>query len=442
MTLADVLPSSRPSLPPRLAPDVWPHTAVRTGSDLVVGGVPLSEVAGRHGTPCYVFDEADVRERCRGLQTAFGEDAVGYTARAMASRRVLRWIAEEGLGVNVCSEGELAVAHAAGFDGARTMLSGPKTPGDLRAALARPIGRVVVESPSEIRRLAAFTRGPQQVLLRVALGTGDDDAAVPLGRGDERFGLTFADGELDKAVMAIIGQPHLALVGLDCHIGSQVTRFQGYERALRQLVDLLAHLNSWYSLDLGELNLAGGFAVAYLAGDRGFAIDAFARRCAGLMRVESDRQGIPVPRLTVTPGRAVVARAGVALYRLLEVRRRPDGHQLVAIDGGLADNPRPALYGARYTPTLIGRLATASERPTTVVGRYGEPGDVLARDVPLPGDLRAGDLIAVADCGAYHQTMASNYGLVPRPPTVGVRDGVSDLLVRPETVADLLARDC
>jgi diaminopimelate decarboxylase len=438
MTLVDVRPILRSSL----APDLWPLTAIRTDTDLWVGGVSLKKIAVDYDTPCYVFDETDIRQRCRDLHAAFGEGAVSFTAQAMSCQRVLRWIAEEGLGVNVCSAGELAAAHAAGFDGARVMLSGPKTPDDLQAALAYPVGRIIIESPSEIRRLAAYTHHTRQVLLRVSLGSGIGSASgTAVSQGAERFGLSFAHGELDKAVSALAGQPHLQLLGLDVSLGSQVTRFHRYERALQQLVDLLGHLNRWYGLHLAEINLGGGFAVAYRDGDRGFDIDAFARRCGDVLRVECDRHDVAVPRLTVTPGRAVVARAGVALYRLLEVRRDPDGHQHVAIDGGFADNPRPALYGARYTPMLIGRTAGAADQPTTIIGRYGEPGDIIARNVPLPADLRPGDLIAVADCGAYHHTMASNYGLVPRPPVIGVRDGATQLLVRPETIADLMARD-
>lgn len=422
MTLADVLPSLRASSPPQLTPDVWPCTASRTKTDLWIGGVSVTEIAEQHCTPCYVFDEVDVRHRCRNLRAAFGSGAVSYTARAMNSPRVLRWIAQEGLGINVSSAGEIAAAHAAGFDNARIMLSGPKTPTDLRAALDGPIGRIVVESPSEIRRLAAYANHPQQVLLRVSLGTrACDGAGGAADSGAEHFGLSLDNGELDNAITALAGQPHLQLVGLDYHIGSQVGRVNGYEHALRQLVDLLGQLNSWHGLHLGEINLGGGLTVAH--------------------GVECERRNFATPRVTVTPGRAVVARAGIALYRLLSVHRDPDGHQLVAIDGGLADNRRRTPDGAIYTPILIGRTATAHEAPTTVISRYGEPGDFIARNVGLPGDLRPGDLIAVADCGAYHNAVASNYGLVPRPPVVGVRDGATQLLVRPESITDLLARD-
>jgi diaminopimelate decarboxylase len=443
MTLVDVLPSLRTSLPPRLAADLWPYTARRVGAEVYVGGVALSALARAYGTPCYVVDEQDVRRRCREYRAAFGEGAVAYAARALACRQVLRWVAEEGLGLSVCSAGELAVARAVGFPAERLILHGDaKTPTDLHAALNYRVGRVVIESVSEIPRLAAEASRRQKVLLRVLLGSGSVAATgIPVAPDDERFGLSVADGELDEAVRRVIGQPSLELVGLDYFLGCQVARFGGYEYALRHLVQVAAHLSHRFGLRVGELNLGGGFAVPYRDGDGGFAVEAFATRCPGVLRVECERHGIALPRLTATPGRAVVARAGVALYRVLAVKRDAAGHQLVAIDGGLSDNPRPALYGARYTPTLVGRLGGVPDRPTTVVGRHGEAGDVIARDVALPGDLRPGDLLAIADCGAYHHTMASNYNLVPRPPVLGVRDGSTQVLVRRETIDDILARD-
>ena len=443
MTLADVLPSLRSSLTHRFDSDLWPVTTARTGVEVTVGGVALAELARQYGTPCYVLDEQDVRLRCRQFRSAFGDGAVAYAARALACRSVFDWMAEEGLGLSVCSAGELAVAAAVGFPAERLVLHGDaKAPADLHAAFDYRVGRIVIESLTEIPRLAAEVRGRQKVLLRVLAPAGPAGVGrVPAPPDDERFGVSAAPGELDEAVGRIVGQPGLELVGLDFFLGSQVARFGGYESVLRRLVEALAHVRDRYGVVLPELNLGGGFAVPYRDGDGDFPVDIFATRCRRVLRVECDRSGLPLPRLTVTPGRALVARAGVALYRVLAVRREPGGHQLVALDGGLGDNPRPALYGARYTPTLIGRENDAPATPSTVVGRYGEAGDVLARDVPLPGDLHPGDLLAVPDCGAYQHAMASNYTMVPRPPLVAVNGGASRVLVRRETVEDVLARD-
>lgn len=443
MTLVDVLPSLRTSLPPRLAPDLWPYTAERMGLELYVGGVPLTELAGRYGTPCYVVDEIDVRERCREYRAAFGEGAVSYAARAFMNTGLVRWIADEGLGLSVCSAGEVAVARAAGFPAQRVALHGDaKAPQDLHAALDYGVGRVVITSLSEIPRLAAEARGRQKVLLRVLLGPAKaDPTAVAAGLDEDRFGLSVGSEELGEAVARVTAQPSLELIGLDYFLGSQVARFGEYELALRRLVDAMAGLSHRFGLHLGELSLGGGFAVPYRDGDGGFAVEAFASRWPGVLRVECERHGIPVPRLTVTPGRALVARAGVALYRVLAVRRNAAGRQLAALDGGLSDNPRPALYGARYTPMLIGRYGAVPDRPTTLVGRHGEGGDIISRDVPLAGDLHPGDLVAVADCGAYHYAMASNYNLVARPPVLSVRAGQARELLRRETLDDVLRRD-
>ena len=444
MTLADVLPSLRSSLPPhRLDSGLWPLTAAGAGANVTVGGVALAELARRHGTPCYVLDEQDVRLRCRQYRSAFGDGAVAYAARALASRAVFSWVRQEGLGLSVCSAGELAIAAAVGFPAERLVLHGDaKAPADLHAALDYRVGRVVIESLSEIPRLAAEVRGRQKVLLRVLAPAGPaGTGGIPAPRDDERFGVSTAPGELDEAVGRILGQPGLELVGLDFFLGSQVTRFGGYESVLRRLVEATARVRDRYGVELSELNLGGGFAVPYRDGDDGFPVDIFATRCRRVLRVECERAGLPLPRLTVTPGRALVARAGVALYRVLAVRREVGGHQLVALDGGLGDNPRPALYGARYTPMLIGRDSDGPGALSTVVGRYGEAGDVMARDIPLPGDLHPGDLVAVADCGAYQHGMASNYTMMPRPPLIAVSGGASRVLVRRETIDDVLARD-
>ncbi|GAA5198712.1 diaminopimelate decarboxylase [Rugosimonospora acidiphila] len=442
--MVDVLPSLRTSLPQRLEPDLWPYTARRVGPELYVGEVSLSALAQRYGTPCYVLDEKDVRRRCGEYRAAFGEGAVSYAARAFTSGRLVRWMAEEGLGLSVCSAGELAVARGVGFPAERlTMHGDAKTPVDLRAATECRVGRVVVTSLQEISRLATEGRGRRQkVLLRVLLGPAMPGATgLPAAPDEERFGLSAGTEELDEAVRRVTAQPGLELVGLDYFLGSQAARFGGYEQALRRMLAVMADLSHRFGCTLSELNLGGGFAVPYRYGEDGFAVEAFASRWPGVVRVECERLGIPMPRLTATPGRALVARAGVALYRVLGIRHDTAGHQLVAVDGGLSDNPRPALYGARYTPALIGRYPTVADRPTTVVGRHGESGDVIARDVPLPGDLHPGDLLAVADCGAYHHSMASNYNLVTRPPVVSVRDGQTRVMIRRETIDDLLARD-
>ncbi|WP_412544245.1 diaminopimelate decarboxylase [Longispora sp. K20-0274] len=443
MTLTDIIPSLRSSLPTRVHPEIWPvDTTPGIRGEIAVGGVPLTDIADRFGTPAYVLDEADVRHRCAAYDRAFGAGNVVYAAKALACRGLLRWIASEGLGLAVYSAGQLALARSVDFPAERIVLHGDaKSTADLDAALDYRVGRIVIESASEVARLAAVA-GPdgQRVHVRVLpaeLGY-PDCAGLPAAHDGDRFGMPAA--ELDDLVGRIVAQQRLHLVGLDVYLGSQLSRFGPAERAIRQLVVLLDEIRRRHGVTLTELNIGGGHAVAHTHGEAELALDAFAVRVRTVLRAACLRLGVPEPRLMVTPGRAVVARAGVAVYRVLAVRRTPDGHQLAAVDGGLSDNPRPALYGAHYTAVLLGRTGVGT-RPTTVVGRHDEAGDVLVHDAPLSADLRPGDLLAVPASGAYQYAMASNYNLVTRPPLVGVRDGGARVLVRADTIEDLLGRD-
>jgi diaminopimelate decarboxylase len=290
--------------------------------------------------------------------------------------------------------------------------------------------------------LAATVRRRQKVLLRVTPGVdAHTHHALTTATEDQKFGLSLASGAAADAALRVLGQRKLELVGVHCHIGSQISRFGGYEEALRRLVAFLAWLRDERQTTLAELDLGGGHAVPYVSGDDGFALQAFATRIRQVLRLECDRHRLPVPRLTIEPGRAVVARAGVTLYRVIAVKRTAGGQRLVAIDGGMSDNLRPSLYGARYTARLVGRAPTSDVVSTTVVGRHCEAGDVVARDVPLPACVRPGDLLAVPCTGAYHHSLASNYNLVGRPPIIAVRDGSARVLVRRETIEDILARD-
>ncbi|GAA0241125.1 diaminopimelate decarboxylase [Cryptosporangium japonicum] len=448
MTLPELLPSLRSSLSPRVAPGVWPLTT-RPGrqGDLLVGGVSLTAVAEEFGTPTYVLDEADVRSRCRRYRAAFGPDVeVAYASKALLFGAVARWIAEEGLALDVCSAGELAVARRVNFPAGRIVLHGnAKTPDDLRTALEYGVGRVVIDSVGEVARLAALAddAAGQRVLLRVVPGVdAGTHAALTTGVEEQKFGLSLTTGAAADAARRVLGQHALRLAGVHCHIGSMVTRFGGYERAISQLVAFLAGIRHERGTDLPmELDLGGGHAVPYVEGDQDFAVEAFAARVRQLLALECGRHRIPVPRLTVEPGRAIVARAGVTLYRVLTCKTTAGGTRLVAVDGGMGDNLRPALYGARYTVRRIGRLTSAPTTPATVVGRYCEAGDVLARDVPLPADVRPGDVLAMPGTGAYHHSLANNYNLVGRPPLVVAHEGEARLAIRRETTADLLGRD-
>ncbi|NEW74865.1 diaminopimelate decarboxylase [Streptomyces rhizosphaericus] len=435
-----------PHTPPRDgALSVWPASTVPLADgDLAVGGVSLTELADRFGTPVYLLDEAEVRARCRAYREAFPEAAVLYAAKAFLCRAMAHWAAEEGLGLDVCSAGELELAVTTGFPPEHIVLHGnAKSPYDLQAALRLGVGRIVIDSPSEIARLAvAVPEGSRQkVMVRVAPGiAAGGHAKVRTGTDDQKFGLSLTDGSAHHAIARILDQPRLELVGLHCHLGSQITSAKPYLAAVRRMVGLLARVRDQHGVTLPELDLGGGHGIAYRPGEPVLDIAALGPRLRAELADSCAAAGLPVPRLIVEPGRAVVGPAGVALYRVLAVKRT--GHRnFVAVDGGMSDNPRPALYGVRYAPRLVGRATTAPPTTTTVAGRHCEAGDVLAGEAELPGDIRPGDLLAVPVAGAYHLSMASGYNLVGRPPVVAVADGRARLLIRRESLDDIRGRD-
>jgi diaminopimelate decarboxylase len=424
---------------------LWPLTAYRTDdADVWVGGVRLTSVARQYGTPTYVFDEADVLRRCRDYRRAF-DGEVAYAAKAFFCVAMARWVRREGLSLNVCTSGELAVARAAGVPAGRILAYGhAKTPADLYAMLHYGVGRIVLDSVAEVNRLAAGAWGRdgksrQAVLLRVAPDV--DVHGNPASTDGAGAGLALSPDGAEEAAARVLARPELELVGLHCHLGSQVTELGPYLRAVDQMVGLLARIRDRHGVLLDQLDLGGGHPVAYREGDTAWTPADLSRALTAALRRSCSTYRLPVPRLTVEPGRAVVARAGLTLYRVVTVKRSGNGPIIVAVDGGLSDNPRSAQYGAEHVVRLVGRRTTVPAQRVTVVGRHGETDDVIAHTAMLPGDVRGGDLLAALGTGAYHHSMASNYDLVPGPPVVALADRRASLLVRRESNEDLLRRD-
>ncbi len=414
MTLTELLPSLGCSLTARPDPRLWPG----------VSDQRLAWIAATFGTPTYVLDENAVRDQCRRFRAALPRARVAYASKALTCRAVVRWVREEGLWLDVCSAGELAVARSVGFPPERVLLHGnAKTPEDLKAAQAYGVGRIVVDSLHELDLIT-----DQQVLLRVTPGiAADTHPALATGDSGQKFGLNEAD--LLEAVERIDARPDLTLVGLHCHVGSQIRHVATFEQAARRMVALIARLGR----PIRELDLGGGFGVPYTSAEPDFDLAGYVDRVTRAIGYECARHRVPVPELIIEPGRSIVARAGITLYRVTSVK-----HPFVAVDGGMSDNARPALYQARYQPRLLRNGPTA---PMTLVGRHCEAGDVLAADVPLPRDVHPGDVVAVPVTGAYHHSLASNYNQVGRPAIIGVRDDRTRVLVRAETEDDLLRRD-
>lgn len=445
MTLIDILPSIGKAAPRRFDGAIWPAT---THSDeegrLCIGGVPLTDIADEFGTPTYVIDEADFRKRARRYRKALREAEVVYAGKSLLTTAVARWAREEGLGIDVCSAGELAVALAGGTDPARIIMHGnAKSLDELRDAVGVGVGRIVLDSCIEIAYLAGLARQRQRVLIRV---TPDIDIhghpAVTTGISDQKFGFTLTDDHAADAVQRVLAHPILDLIGLHCHIGSQVADPALYGEAIRRMITVMADIRAKHGVILTELNIGGGHAVPYISGDPELDLDQLARVIEDALDEACAAEHFPRPAVVVEPGRGISARSGVTLYRVCSVKSRPGGRTFVAVDGGMSDNPRVALYGSQYTIALANRHSLGVRQRITVAGRHCEAGDEIARDIELPADVHPGDLLAVACTGSYHHSMASNYNMVGRPPLVAVKDGRTRQLVRRETVADLLSRDC
>jgi diaminopimelate decarboxylase len=433
-----------------LVPSLWSSTAHKVAGALVVGGVSVPELVANVNTPAYVLDEADLRARARAFRQAFAGYDVFYAGKAFLCTTVARWIAEEGLSLDVCSDGELTVALRAGFDPARIGYHGnTKTEVELMRAVAEGVGRIVVDSFDEIGRLERVTASlgrTAQVMVRVTAGVeAHTHEYIATAHEDQKFGFSITSGDALEAVRRVVTAPRLDLLGLHSHIGSQIFDTAGFEVAARRVLVLHAGIAKELGVTLPELDLGGGFGIAYTTQDDPADPAQLATELTKIVEHECQALGIDRPRLSIEPGRAIVGPAMCTVYTVGTVKPvELDGGAMrtyVSIDGGMSDNIRTALYDADYSCTLASRESEAPAALARVVGKHCEAGDVVVKDEFLPADVRPGDLLAVPATGAYCRSMASNYNHALRPPVVAVRDGVATTIVRRETVDDLLATD-
>ena len=418
-------------LPRALLPD---SAEVAADGRLSVGGCDLLEVAAEHGTPLFVYDEQQLRDRCREAVAAFG-DGVAYAGKAFLNLAMARLVHEEGMHLDVATGGELHVALAAGVPADRLVLHGNnKSVAELAAAREAGVGRIVVDSFDELDRLdalhAADGRVPE-VLVRITPGIeAHTHEFVQTGQDDSKFGFGVASGAADLAIERAAASPSVTLVGLHTHIGSQVFVADSFEKA----VGVLAPFVNDHGLP--ELSVGGGLGVAYVEGESAPTITEWAEGIHHACRTA----GITA-RVTAEPGRAIVAAAGITLYTVGTVKALPGIREYVSVDGGMSDNPRPVLYGSGYE-TFLPRATDADRtRAIRLVGKHCESGDLLVREGWVPADLQVGDVLATPVTGAYGHTMGSNYNKVPRPAVVFVRDGQARLVTRRETYDDLLRND-
>ena len=437
-----------------LAAHVWPRNVVRDGAGVVrVAGKSVTELAAEFGTPLFVVDEADFRGRCREIATAFGDgENVRYAAKAFLCSEIARWVDEEGLSLDVASGGELAVALNAGFPAERIALHGNnKSVDELLSAVKAGVGHVVLDSMTEIDRLervAGDAGVVQDVLIRVTVGVeAHTHEFISTAPEDQKFGLSLAGGEAMAAVRHVFAAQNLRLVGLHSHIGSQIFDVDGFELAAHRVIgflrDVVAEFGAEKTAQICIVDLGGGLGISYLPDDDPPPVADLAAKLDSIVRTESAAVGLPAPTLLVEPGRAIAGPGTITLYEVGTVKDVQLGggrtRRYVSVDGGMSDNIRTSLYGAEYDVRLVSRVSEGAPTLARIVGKHCESGDIVVRDTWVPDDIAPGDLLAVAATGAYCYAMSSRYNMIGRPAVIAVRDGKSRLVLRRETIDDLLS---
>ncbi|MBD7995463.1 diaminopimelate decarboxylase [Arthrobacter sp. Sa2CUA1] len=471
MTASELAPAwlSYPEDANSLSGDIWARDVTRGGNgELEISGIPVSALAKEYGTPLFVVSEADFRARARDFKDSFdaafeslcGGVDVYYAGKSFLCTEIARWVADEGLRLDTCSGGELAVAKRAGIPGAHLGLHGNnKSDAELNRALDMELGRIVVDSLPELDRLGAIAAGRglrANVMLRLTPGVhAHTHEFIATAHEDQKFGLSMApDPETGSspaadAVAAALANPGIRLLGLHSHIGSQIFDPAGFELAARRLLAFMAEIKQVHGVELPELDLGGGYGIAYTEADTPRPAAEIAKAMAAVVGATCTELDLAVPRISIEPGRAIVGPTTFTLYRAGTIKTvrvdTPEGgsapRRYVSVDGGMSDNARPVLYDADYTAVLASRTSVHDAVMSRVVGKHCESGDIVVRDVYLPSDVDHGDLLAVPGTGAYCWALSSNYNYIARPPVVAVRNGAARLIIRGETEDDLLARD-
>ncbi|MFC1912261.1 diaminopimelate decarboxylase [Chloroflexota bacterium] len=431
---------------PRLS--LFPLTAeVNEAGHLFIGGCDTVELADKFGTPLYVFDEASLRRKCAEFRTEFqkryADTAVAYAGKAFLNKGLVNLLREEGLGLDAVSAGELSMAHSVDFPMAQVYFNGNnKSAEELKLALEWQVGRIVVDNFRELdtlNEIAGVKGYTQDVLLRFSPGIDPHTHKyVATGIVDSKFGFLLSTWE--EAVSKAMSAPNLNLVGLHFHLGSLIFEFEPYQEAIGVVLDFAARAKQKHNFELRELNIGGGFAVQYTVDAPSPPVSAYAEKITLLMKKKCAELKLALPRLILEPGRFITGQAGVALYTVGSIKDIPGIRRYVSVDGGMADNIRPALYGSRYEALVANRAAEKNTDKVTISGKFCESGDVLISDIKLP-PLASGDVVAISDCGAYCLSMASNYNASLKPAVVMVKDGKARLIRRRETFEDLTRCD-
>ena len=423
---------------------------INAKGNLEIGGCDLTDVAKEFHTPVYVMDENKIRQNCRVYVNAMekhygGNGLVLYASKALSCKAVYRIMKEESMGVDVVSGGELYTALQAGFPAEKIYFHGNnKTEEELRMALEHNVGRIVVDNRFELEtlnRMAGEMEKNAKILFRIKPGIdAHTHSFIQTGQIDSKFGVALETGEAEEILHAAQQMEHVTVVGVHCHIGSQIFELDPFKLAAKTMMEFIGLMHEKYGLIIEELNLGGGYGIKYVEGDLPIDYDKYIEAVSGVVREESQKLGLKQPFIIMEPGRSIVASAGLTLYTVGAVKEIPGIRTYVSVDGGMGDNPRHIMYGSEYSAVLPENPAGKPETVVTVAGKCCESGDILVRDAKLP-KIEPGALLAVLATGAYNYSMASNYNRIPRPPIVFVRDGKASLAVRRETYEDLLACD-
>ena len=434
---------------------MW-SSSVTTGAELSISGISAKDLAKEFGTPTFFIDEADFRARAiawnAALQEAFGDKAgtVYYASKAFACTEVARWIKDLGIGIDVSTGGEMAVALAGGIDPAKIEVHGNnKSVAEIEKAISVGVSTIVIDSMYEIDRVAAAAAKAgkvQRVLLRLTPGIeAHTHESIATAHEDVKFGFSIASGAAWAAITAVHGHDSLELRGFHAHIGSQIFGFESFEILAERFVTFLAKYRDEFKKELPELDLGGGYGIAYLDGDVTVVPRDAMQALANAVKKHCAAFNLQLPTVSIEPGRAIVGPTMFTLYEVGTVKdvtlENGSHRRYISVDGGMSDNIRPSLYGAEYTTILANRTSTASKVSSRLVGKHCETGDIIIREIDLPDDIVPGDLLAVPATGAYGRSMASNYNHVPRPSVVAVKDGKARVIVRRESIDDLLALD-
>jgi len=435
---------------------MWSRNISFTNGELHLSGISASKLANDFGTPAFFIDEADFRERAIGwnnaLRDEFGSHAgtVYYAAKAFISVALAQWIKDCGIGIDVCTGGELAVALAGGIDPAKIEVHGNnKSLSEIDKAVSVGVKTIVMDSLHEIDRVAAMARKHnkvQGVMLRLTPGIqAHTHESISTAHEDVKFGFSIASGAAWVAVEAVLAHPELELRGFHSHIGSQIFGTESFQLAADRLISLLAKYRDAYGKELPELDLGGGYGIAYLPEDETLEPGEVMPALRSAVTAACEKHKLSIPMISIEPGRAIVGPTTFTLYEVGTTKDvvLEDGatRRYISVDGGMSDNIRPSLYDAQYHAVIAQRASTAKSISSRVVGKHCETGDIVIRDISLPADIAPGDLIAIPATGAYGRSMASNYNHVPRPPVIAVNNGKARVIVRRENEADLLALD-